>query len=187
MKKILFYPGAFDPPHFGHVSAVTVALNNLNFDEIWIMTGGKRDDKVIPTSYEDRKNLGEIFVEYLQTKVKIPVKLLAVSPDKYIHEFIMELLAQPKNEISQLNGIDGYMGIKKRIIGPNEKHLIIKRSGYTIPEELISNDNLIFLDEGVGGISSTKIRDMVKNNDIKFKELVPEKISAYIDEKGLYL
>ncbi len=95
MKKILFYPGTFNPPHFGHVSAIMVSLNNINFDEVWIMPSGKRVDKEIPTSYEDRRNLGNLFAEYLRTEVAIPVKLITSAVDnvdgKYTHEHIVEL------------------------------------------------------------------------------------------------
>jgi nicotinate-nucleotide adenylyltransferase len=191
MKKILFYPGTFNPPHFGHASAVEVAAGNMDFDEVWIMPSGKRLDKVIHTSYDDRRNLGRIFVEYLQTAVAIPVKLLTNELDdvdgKHTHEVILELKSQSEHEIFQLVGIDGYMGIKERTLGPNEKFVIIKRSGYEFPEELTSNNNLTILDEEVGGISSTKIREMVKSGDKEYKKLVPEKIAAYIEEKGLYL
>ena len=190
MKKILFYPGTFNPPHLGHISAITVALDSLDFDEVWIMPSGKRVDREISTSLEDRKNLGSIFVEYLRSIIHVPVKLITSGVDnvdtKYTHELIVDLKSQSEDEIFQLGGIDGYLAIKERVIGPNEKFVVIKRSGYEFPEDLISNKNLIFLDEGVGGISSTKIREMVRGGDNEYKKLVPEKIAAYIEEKGLY-
>jgi nicotinic acid mononucleotide adenylyltransferase len=156
MKKILFFPGTFNPPHFGHASVVKVAVDNIKFDEVWIMPSGKRVDN---------------------------------TDDRYTHEHIEELKAQSEDEIFQLVGIDGYLGIKERIIGPNEKFVINKRSGYEIPEGLVSNQNLIFLDEDVGveGISSTKIRNMVKNGDPSYKKLVPKEIGEYIENKKLYV
>lgn len=191
MKKILFYPLTCNPPHFGHVSAIKVALANLDFDEVWVLPSGKRVDKHIATSYEDIRNLGNIFVEYLQTEIHIPVKAIMTALDsvgsKYTHEVIMELKSRSEYEIFQLCGIDGYTGIKERVLGPHEKFVIIKRSGYEFPEGLTSKTNLIVLDEDVGGISSTKIREMVKNSDAGYKKLVPEKVASYIEERGLYL
>ena len=191
MKKILFYPGTFNPPHLGHVSAVMVALDNVDFDEVWIMPSGKRVDREISTSPEDRRNLGKIFVEYLQTLTEIPVKLITTAVDnvggKYTHEYIVELKAKSENEIFQLVGIDGYMSIKERVMGPNEKFIVIKRSGYNFPEELNSNKNIIILDETVKGLSSTKIREMIKKGDEGYKKLIPNGIAAYIEEKALYL
>ncbi len=190
MKKILFYPGTFNPPHLGHVSAVTVALKDINFDEVWIMPSGKRVDKEIPTSLEDRKNMAGIFIEYLKSVIPTPIKLLATAVEKtnhkYTHELIMELKDQNEYEIYQLVGIDGYLSIKERIIGSNEKFIIIKRSGYEFPENITSNSNLVILEE-VGGISSTMIREMVKMSNVEYKKLVPNKIASYIEEMDLYL
>ncbi len=190
MKKILFYPGTFNPPHLGHASAVLVALKNVAFDEVWILPSGKRVDREIPTSVEDRRNLSALFVDYLQTQTKVPVRLVADALDgvdgKYTHEVIVDLKSRSENEIYQLSGTDGFTSIKERTIGANEKFVIIKREGYEFPEELTSNNNLTILDEDVGGISSTKIREMVKSSDEGYKKLVPEKVAAYIESKSLY-
>lgn len=190
MKKILFYPGTFNPPHLGHASAVIVALKNVGFDEVWIMPSGKRVDREMTTSAEDRKNLANIFVAYLQEVTKIPVELITTAVDevdgKYTHEHIMELKNQSEHEIYQLVGIDGYLSIKERVIGPNEKYVIVKRSGYDFPEELILNKNLVILDEEVSGISSTKIREMIKSGDEEYKKLIPETVAAYVEERGMY-
>lgn len=190
MNKILFYPGTFNPPHLGHASAVLVALKNVAFDEVWILPSGKRVDREIPTSVEDRRNLSALFVDYLQTQTQVPVRLVADALDgvggKYTHEVIVDLKSRSEDEIFQLVGIDGFTSIKERVIGPNEKFVIIKRAGYEFPEGLLSNPNLIILEE-VGGISSTKIRQMIKNGDEDYKKLLPEKIATYIEERGLYL
>lgn len=191
MKKILFYPGTFNPPHLGHASAVKVAVANISFDEVWVMPSGKRVDREMITSAEDRKNLGNIFVEYLRTEVHVPVKMVAAAIDnvdgKYTHEVIEDLKSQSEDEIFQLVGIDGYLGIKERVIGPDEKFVIMRRSGYEFPEGLTSSENRAILEEEVGGISSTRIREMVKGGEEGYKKLVPEKVGTYIEEKGLYL
>lgn len=191
MKKILFYPGTFNPPHFGHVSAVTATLEHVDFDEVWIMPSGKRVDKEISTSLKDRKNMSIILVEYLQSLTETPIKLVAdaVEEDntKYTHELIVELKAQSEYEIYQLVGIDGYLGIKERVIGPNEKFVVMKRSGYEFPENIKPNGNLIILEEKVEGISSTIIREMVRVGNEEYKNLAPDVVTAYIEEKRLYL
>ncbi len=189
MKKILFYPGTFNPPHLGHASAVLAALKNVAFDEIWILPSGKRVDREIPTSVEDRRNLNALFVDYLQTQTQVPVRLVADALDgiggKYTHEVIVDIKSRSEDEIYQLSGTDGFTSIKERVIDPNEKFVIIKRHGYELPEELTPNTNLVVLEE-IGVISSSKIREMIKNGDEGYKKLVPEKIASYIEERGLY-
>lgn len=190
MKKILFYPGTFNPPHLGHASTVLVAVKNLAFDEVWILPSGKRVDREIPTSVDDRRNLSTQFVEYLQTQTQVPIRLITDAldevGDKYTHEIIVDLKSRSENDIYQLAGTDGFTSIKERIIDPDEKFVIIKRSGHEFPEGLASKPNLVILEEELGGISSTKIREMIKSGDVGYKKLIPEKIAAYIEEKNLY-
>ncbi len=191
MKKILFYPLTCNPPHFGHATAVKVALHNLEFDEVWIMPSGKRVDKEISTSLEDRKNMALLFVQYLQKEYTIPVVGITIAVDntdsRYTHEIIMELKSDPHHEIFQLCGTDGFTGIKERVIGAHEKFVVIKRVGFELPESLNQMTNLTILDGGVNLISSTKIREMIKNGSEDYKKLVPENIATYIKERGLYL
>ncbi len=191
MKKILFHPGTFNPPHLGHVSAVEVALKHIDFDEVWIMPSGRRVDKVIPTKYEDRINLTNLFIEHLQTLTHVPIKLVGFDPKgddgKYTHEIIQDLKSQCEDELYQLVGIDGFLGIKERIISPDEKFVIINRSGFQSIDELSLSSNLILLEEGAKGFSSTKIREMVNNGNQEYKSLLPEKVAKYIESKKLYI
>lgn len=190
MKKILFYPGTFNPPHLGHALTVEAALKSIDFDEVWIMPSGKRVDREMTTSSEDRKNLGSLFVEYLKTETNIPVKLITIAVDevggKYTHEVIMELKAESNDEIFQLCGIDGFLAIKERVIGPDEKYVIHKRPGYEFPDNFVLNSNLVILNS-VSDVSSTKVREMIKNGNEEYKKLVPEEVALYIEEKKLYL
>lgn len=155
------------------------------------MPSGKRVDKEISTNLKDRKNMSIIFVEYLQSLTSTPIKLVAdaVEEDntKYTHELIVELKAQSEYDMYQLVGIDGYLGIKERVIGPNEKFVVMERAGYEFPESIKPNDNLIILEEKVEGISSTIIREMVKNCNDEYMKMVPDVVVAYIEENGLYL
>lgn len=190
MKKVLFYPGTFNPPHLGHVSAVEVALKNIDFDEVWIMPSGRRVDKVIPTKYEDRINLTNLFIEHLQTITDVPIKLVGVDPKgddgKYTHETIQDLKSQCEGELYQLVGIDGFLGIKERVISPDEKFVIINRSVFQSIDELSLSSNLILLEEDAKGFSSTNIRAMVKDGNQDYKSLVTQGVSEYIESHKLY-
>lgn len=95
MKKILLFPGAFNPPHYGHIETIKVALEKVSFDELWIVPSGKRDDKNIAISYENRHVFGKFFVEYLESEFSIPVKLITAELDnmdgKFTHEILKEI------------------------------------------------------------------------------------------------
>ncbi len=193
MKKILLYPGAFNPPHYGHVSAVELALKNKPFDEVWIMPSGKRDDKTISTSYEDRRNLGNLFVEYLQNNLTIPVKLLTDELDdttgRYTQDILRQVKSMPNVEIIQLIGTDGIIHLKNKLSPEDftkEKYIVIQRVGYELPNDFSYAENLLITNDTSKNISSTQIRDMMKTNIGNIEDFVPEKIASYIREHHLY-
>lgn len=192
MRKILLFPGAFNPPHYGHTDAVVKVLekNKNTFDELWVVPSGKRDDKDITTDYKHRRAMGNIFVEYLRPRIDIPVKLDTLELDdkseKFTHEILKEIKSQPDTQVTQLIGLDGFLSIKNGLFDNEESFIIVKRKGYELPENFSHSDNITIFDEAVNSISSTQIRDMVKNHDIGYKKLVPETIADYIEKHNLY-
>jgi nicotinate-nucleotide adenylyltransferase len=191
MKKVLFYPGTFNPPHIGHVSTIEVSLRNIDFDEVWIMPSGKRVDKEVSVEYKHRKNMTDLLIKYLNNITNTPIKLIDSESEehdgKYTHEIILDIKEKQGNEIYQLCGIDGFLSIKEREIDPSEKFVVIKRSGYESFDELIPRENLTILNEEVDGISSTKIREMIKSGDNNYKDLIPQEVAKYIEENRLYI
>jgi len=191
MKKILLFPGAFNPPHYGHIEIIGIALKKYSFDELWIVPSGKRDDKNITTNYEDRRNLGNLFVEYLQSKINIPVKLITAELDnldgRFTYEILKEIKSKSNIEITQLIGLDGFLGLQKsKLINDQEKFIIMNRHCYELPKNFFCNENIIILEEITQSISSTQIRNMIKNNDVGYKKFVPDKIATYIENHNLY-
>jgi nicotinate (nicotinamide) nucleotide adenylyltransferase len=195
MKKVLIYPGAFNPPHYGHISTVELALKKQSFDEVWIIPSGKRDDKIISTSYEDRRNLGNIFVEFLKQKYGVPVKLVTDELDdldgKFTHEILGKIKSQSEIDVTQLIGLDGMMNLYQKIMDSNafetEKYIVVRRFGYEAPESFFHNRNILMIDELTQDISSTQIRNMVHCGDANYQKLVPEEIADYIKNHSLYL
>ena len=193
MKKILLFPGAFNPPHYGHIEIIGIALKKYSFDELWIVPSGKRDDKNITTNYEDRRNLGNLFVEYLQSKINIPVKLITAELDnldgRFTYEILKEIKSKSNIEITQLIGLDGFLGLQKsKLINDQEKFIIMNRHCYELPKNFFCNENEnVVIFEGTNqSISSTQIRNMIKNNDVGYKKFVPDKIATYIENHNLY-
>lgn len=194
MRKILLYPGAFNPPHYGHVEAVELALKNQSFDEVWIIPSGKREDKIISTTYEDRRNLGIFFVEFLKTKISIPVKLLTDELDdtegKFTSEMLEKIKSQPGIEVTQLCGLDGILKLYPKLVewglADTERYIVIMRAGYELPTDFVHGDNIVMMSGVQLDISSTQIRDMVHNGDENYQKLIPEEIFNYIKNHSLY-
>lgn len=204
MKSILLFPGAFNPPHNGHVLAVEYALKVKSFDEVWIMPSGKRIDKVISTDFKDRRNLGNLFVEFLRSKLSVPVKLITTELDQnekqeeqqfdqkneqiFTHEIMKDIKAAPGVEITQLIGSDGFTHLYEKI-GPSvlgDKFLVINRPGYSLPNTIVHSENITIIEDAVSDISSTQIRNVVSTHGDGCKNLVPETIAQYLRENNLY-
>lgn len=192
MKKILLYPGAFNPPHYGHVAILEIALRNSLFDEVWIVPSGKHDDKVIPTTYDNRRKLGGLFVDYLNSKINVPVKLITAELDdaggKFTHEILKEIKSQDGVDVTQLIGLDGFLNLFPKLTNEKEKFIIVRRTGYEMPSDVVFGDNITFLSEGTNdSISSTQIRGMIQNHNKDFTKFLPENIAEYIEDNNLYL
>ena len=53
-RQILIFGGAFNPPTLAHEAAIAACLDLPQFDEVWIMPSGDRDDKHIGTADSHR-------------------------------------------------------------------------------------------------------------------------------------
>jgi nicotinate-nucleotide adenylyltransferase len=190
MKRILMFPGAFNPPHNGHVAVAETAVKELSFDEVWIVPSGRRDDKAISTSYEDRRNLGSLFVEHLRTRIGIPVRLVTNELDdvqgRPTHKILKEIRMQDDMQVMQLIGLDGFLNVRKHA-DSDEAFVVVKRSGYELPDDFISDEKAVLLDVAAPDISSTQIRSMVQDRDNGYRELLPDSIADYIHEHNLYV
>ncbi len=193
MKTILLFPGAFNPPHNGHVLAVQGVLGKVSFDELWVMPSGKREDKKISLSYEHRRSLCNLFARYLQTKIAIPVKLATDELDdkneRFTQEILREIKSDPTVKITQLIGLDGYLKLYENAFGEIEKEnfIVVKRTGYKLPANIQLPEGTMILDVEAETISSTQVRNLVKERNEKYRELVPREIAIYIEENSLYL
>ncbi|HEY4505713.1 MAG TPA: nicotinate-nicotinamide nucleotide adenylyltransferase [Candidatus Paceibacterota bacterium] len=194
MKKVLIFPGAFSPPHYGHISTIETALKNNNFDELWVVPSGKRVDKIIPTSHEDRRNLGNIFVDFVSEKTNIPVLLITDELDdidgRHTYEILKWIKSRPNIEFTQLVGLDALLTIQKNDNDgefERDKFLtIINRPGCVLPADFTHGSNITIISDEMIGISSTKIRNMIGAGDVGYKVLVPPGIAEYIDTHNLY-
>ncbi len=191
MKKVLLFPGAFNPPHIGHEEIVKIATDTFSFNEIWIMPSGNRLDKQIDTSFAHRRELGKLFVSYLSNKINIPVKLITDELDdkqnRYTHQILKEIKSNPTINIKQLIGLDGITSLflnDSRVLDDG-KFLVIDRPGFDFPKDFpIKKINLI---KGATiEISSTQIRNWLSKKNEEYRKYLPPMICEYIEKNNLY-
>ncbi len=198
MKKAIF-GGTFDPIHIGHVHIAYEALYNLHLDKILFMPAGNPPNKI-------NKKITEARVRYDLVKCAIEKENYFEISDYEINkkqnsytfetiELFNEL--EPNVEWYFLIGVDSLMDLDNwKNVGRllhSCKIVVYNRAGFTIDEvfkqknfiEQKFNKKIIFLDMPIIDISSTNIRNYIKQGR-SVNHLLPKGVDEIINLLSLY-
>ncbi len=193
--KIGIFGGSFNPPHKGHFKIAEYFINKQYVDKvIFVPTGSKYkyknnliDDKqryeMVELTIKDNKQM-EVSSYELKDEVVYTCETLSFFQKKYSYDEIYFICGT--DNLSYLdtwrNGLD---------ILKNYKILVVDREGNDVNELLEKfqeyRDNIIVAPLKFGPISSTAIRELIKND--KYEELdtlVDKDVIKYIKENKLY-
>lgn len=181
--RIAIYGGSFNPMHIGHEKIVDYVLNNLNMDKIIIIPVGipSHRENNLEQSYTRLKICKEIF----KGNKKIEVSDIEIKSEgkSYTYDTLLKLmdLYGENNEFFEIIGEDSLKSLKTwknyEELLKICKFIVFRRKddkSIQIDEEFLNNKNIIILENEYYDISSTEIRNMVKNN---------EDISAFVNKK----
>ena len=181
--RIAIYGGSFNPMHIGHEKIVDYVLNNLNMDKIIIIPVG------IPSHRENNLEQSDtrlkICKEIFKENKKIEVSDIEIKSEgkSYTYDTLLKLmdLYGENNEFFEIIGEDSLKSLKTwknyEELLKICKFIVFRRKddkNIQIDEEFLNNKNIIILENEYYNISSTEIRNMVKNN---------EDISAFVNKK----
>ena len=181
--RIAIYGGSFNPMHIGHEKIVNYVLNNLNMDKIIIIPVG------IPSHRENNLEQSDtrlkICKEIFKGNKKIEVSDIEIKSEgkSYTYDTLLKLidLYGENNEFFEIIGEDSLKSLKTwknyEELLKICKFIVFRRKddkNIQIDEEFLNNKNIIILENEYYDISSTEIRNMVKNN---------EDISAFVNKK----
>ena len=181
--RIAIYGGSFNPMHIGHEKIVDYVLNNLNMDKIIIIPVG------IPSHRENNLEQSDtrlkICKEIFKGNKKIEVSDIEIKSEgkSYTYDTLLKLmdLYGENNEFFEIIGEDSLKSLKTwknyEELLKICKFIVFRRKddkNIQIDEEFLNNKNIIILENEYYNISSTEIRNMVKNN---------EDISAFVNKK----
>ena len=181
--RIAIYGGSFNPIHIGHEKIVDYVLNNLNMDKIIIIPVG------IPSHRENNLEQSDtrlkICKEIFKGNKKIEVSDIEIKSEgkSYTYDTLLKLidLYGENNEFFEIIGEDSLKSLKTwknyEELLKICKFIVFRRKddkNIQIDEEFLNNKNIIILENEYYDISSTEIRNMVKNN---------EDISAFVNKK----
>ena len=181
--RIAIYGGSFNPMHIGHEKIVDYVLNNLNMDKIIIIPVG------IPSHRENNLEQSDtrlkICKEIFKGNKKIEVSDIEIKSEgkSYTYDTLLKLidLYGENNDFFEIIGEDSLKSLKTwknyEELLKICKFIVFRRKddkNIQIDEEFLNNKNIIILENEYYNISSTEIRNMVKNN---------EDISAFVNKK----
>lgn len=187
--KIGLYFGSFNPVHIGHLIIASHVAQHTSLKQVWFVVSPQNPFKksagllneyhrlhLIRLAIEGENNLRASSAEFKLPKPSYTVDTLA-----YLKE------AHPDHEFSIIMGSDGFQNLDKwknyEVITANHTIYIYKRPGFEITKD--HGARIEILDAPLLEISSTRIRELIKNKDsIRF--LVPDVVKEEIERNGYY-
>lgn len=186
IEKIGIFGGSFNPIHRGHIEMADLAIRELGLDRLYIVPVGtpchrcdrnfvsghdrmamiklacSKNEKLYPCNFE--VNSDEVSYTY-----DTLLKIAEIHPDSLIYEIIGEDSAE---YLTSWKNYDKMVDLCKFVF--------FKRKGYQS-----TVDGLLTIEAPLFDLSSTMIREKIKNNEPLDKYIVPE-VEEYIREHRLY-
>ena len=181
--RIAIYGGSFNPMHIGHEKIVDYVLNNLNMDKIIIIPVGIPSHR--ENNLEQSNTRLKICKEIFKGNKKIEVSDIEIKSEgkSYTYDTLLKLmdLYGENNEFFEIIGEDSLKSLKTwknyEELLKICKFIVFRRKddkNIQIDKEFLNNKNIIILENEYYDMSSTEIRNMIKNN---------EDISAFVNKK----
>ena len=193
--KIGIFGGSFNPPHKMHLNIVEELLNEKILDKVIIVpTGLHYSYKNNLVSNEHRYNMLKLMTKHNN---KIEISDFEFK-DEEIHSF--DTLEYYKNIYKNdtlyfVSGLDNISYVDKWYKGEyllnNYKFLVITRDTNNLDEILSKyekyKDNIIITNIKSNTISSSYIRDELKEKNYNLNDYLDQKVIDYIKENNLYI
>ncbi len=189
--KVGLYFGSFNPIHNGHLIIAQSVLELASLDEVWFVVSPQNPFKknknlihefdryeMVRLAIEDNYRFKVSDIEFSMPRPSYTIDTLTYLKEKY-----------QKHNFNLIIGGDNlaiFPKWKNSIKIIEEFGLIVYPRPGTTQDKLISHQNVVYVEAPLLDISATYIRRSVKENR-SIKYLVPEKASAYISDKKLFL
>lgn len=194
MSRLGIFGGTFNPPHIGHTRLAEHFVNELSLDRLLVIPTAEPPHKISPdlASGEDRMNMCMLaFPDALVSTIE-----LARGGKSYTFDTLTEIRAQyPYDELFFIVGSDMLLSFNRwykheEILDMvtlcaadrQEEDSLLKKHG--VPD-CFTGKRLHISTLPPFEVSSTQIRELIKNNESTDGWLDPA-VRAYIDERGLY-
>ena len=198
--KIGIMGGTFDPIHNGHLMLGEYAYKQFELDEIWFMPNGNPPHKASESIESLTKNRVEMVKRAIENVAYFSLQRYEVDNTEvnYSYKTVAHFNEiYPEHEFYFIIGADSLFNMEKwihpEILLKSCKMLAAYRDEKSTDEMLAQ---IQYLNEKYGAdiyllntpnvdISSSEIRRMIKDGK-SIKELVPESVFQFIEEKQLF-
>lgn len=186
--RIGIFGGSFNPIHNAHINIARYILNKLDLDKIIVIPVGKPSHKNLKMA--DSHLRLEMCQKAFEMDEKIVVSDIEIKSPKtsYTIDTLKKLISIYgwHNEFYEIVGedsadsLDSWKNYKE--ILKLSKMVVFRRGHY---KNIISHNNLIYLDTPLYELSSTMIREKIKKNE-DVSKYIPENVLKIITENNLY-
>ncbi len=192
MRKVGIFGGRFDPIHIGHLIVAQDAVELLNLEKLVFLVSFTPPHKDCFAPFEDRFEMVKLAISGVPYFEVSDIEKRLRLEKCYTYEVMKKL----KVELQGANclliiGMDQFNALptwyRWRDLVELVKIAVLRRPGDTPDPDLTKKlkEKVIFLDTRLIDISSTEIRERIKDGkSIRF--LVPQSVKEYIVSKGLY-
>lgn len=200
MLRIGIYGGAFSPIHNGHVSAAREFIKQMWLDVLLVIPTGDSPHKKMSdgATARERLRMCELAFEGMEGVIVSDMELRR-NGKSYTVDTLEELYDNDRR-LFLLCGTDMLLTLDKwrdpdRIFELCYPVYIRRESDIALDEEIVEKvtyyrnkygKNVVKLKAPVVEVSSSLVRERLEGGE-DISDLVPEKVAAYIKEKGLYL
>jgi nicotinate-nucleotide adenylyltransferase len=190
--KIGLYFGTFNPIHIGHLIIANHMAEHSDLDQIWMVVTPHNPLKKKSTLLEDHHRLQMVFLategfpklQPSDIEFKLPQPNYTVNTLAHLQEKF------PQHEFALIMGEDNLNSLQKwknyEVILQNHDIYVYPRlhSG-TIDAQFVNHPKIHKVDAPVIELSSTFIRESIKNNK-NVEPMLPHKVWEYIDHNLFY-
>ena len=200
MLRIGIYGGAFSPIHNGHVAAAREFMKQMWLDVLFVIPTGDSPHKEMSdgASARQRLKMCELAFEGEEGVIVSDIELRREGKSYTVDT--LEELSDTDRRLFLLCGTDMLLTLDKwrdpdRIFELCYPVYIRRESDSALDDKIIEKvtyyrnkygKNVVKLKAPVIEVSSSLIRERLERGE-DISDLVPEKVAAYIEEKGLYL
>ena len=200
MKKIGLYFGTFNPIHVGHLVIANYMAYYTNLDEVWLVVSPQNPLKekasmlndyhrlsLVQVAIEDNPKLKASNIEFDLPVPSYTINTLTYLKEKYptfefgliMGEDNLRTFHKWKNHEQIIN--DHYLYVYPRLLTDEEA----KNSALTKDNYLSTHEKVIFCDAPIMKISSSFIRNAIKDKkDVTY--LLTESVAKYVKEMHFY-